>query len=146
MTLEELSCKLECQDLIIRYFVMLDSGPRATIPDLLFTEDGTMVGPGNNVAEGAALRERFAQLPKEFVPVHPTMNILITPTGPNTADGTAYVVAYNIFGKVDDVLPRPMPTTPNRVGIVQFQFRNTASGWRISQFKPNVPFIDDGRT
>ena len=144
MTLEELFCKQECQDLIVRYFMLLDTGPRSKAVDL-FSDDGKMIVPGGP-AEGVPPGLLFGNLPQEFVPIHLATNIWITPTGPDTAEASTYVVAYNLFGKVDDALPRKMPPTPSRIGKIDFKFRKTAAGWRISQFKPNAAFIDDGLT
>lgn len=145
MTLEDVSCTLACQALMVRYFTALDGGDRSKVADL-FAEDGKMDSPRGGAISGPAIRERLMALPPEFVPVHLAANLLVTPTGPDTADGSAYVVAYNMFGKVDEALPRPMPTNPSRIGTVDFKFRKTASGWRIALFKPNVAFIDDGKT
>lgn len=142
---EQTSCKLECQDLISQYFIALDSGARDKAAEL-FTDDGAMVSPRGNVSGQTAIRARLTSLPAEFVPVHLITNIVITPTATDSAQGMAYVVAYNMFGKVDDVLPRKMPAAPSRIGTVGFKFRKTAAGWRITEFRPNTPFIDDGQT
>lgn len=145
MTPEQVSCKLACQDLIIRYFVSIDSGAGSKAADL-FADDGAMVSPRGSASGKDAIRARLANIPAEFVPVHLATNVIITPTGPDTADGRAYVVAYNMFGKIDDVLPRKMPAAPSRIGTIDFKFRKTAEDWRIAEFKPNTPFIDDGQT
>ena len=142
MTIDDLICKQECHDLVVRYFTLLDTGPRSKAPEL-FTDDGRMMTTGE---EGADPREMFSRLPAEFVPIHLTSNILITPTGPDTAEGETYGVAYNMMGKVDDVLPRAMPQTPNRIGKLLFEFRKTAGGWRIYRFKAGHRFVDDGLT
>ena len=142
MTPEEQNCKLECHDLIVRYFTILDTGPRSSIGEI-FTDDGKMLttNPG-----GADPREMFTKLPAEFVPIHLTSNIVVNQTGPTTAEGEAYVIAYNMMGKVDDALPRVMPDTPNRIGKILFEFHKTDKGWRMFRFKPGHRFVDDGRT
>lgn len=146
MTFEDVSCTLACQDLMVGYFTALDSGDRSKVADL-FADDGKMDSPrGGAISGAAAIRERLSALPREFVPVHLAANLRVSATGPDTADGSAYVVAYNMIGKLDDTLPRPMPANPSRIGTVDFKFRRTAAGWRISLFKPNVAFIDDGKT
>ena len=141
MTPDERDCKLECSDLVIRYFTILDTGPRSSIGEI-FADDGKMVR-GDNLLDP---REAFANVPAEFVPIHLVMNVLISPTGPSTATGEAYVVAYNMRGKVDDTLPRKMPPTPNRIGKMGFDFRKTDKGWRIYRQTPLHHFVDDGLT
>jgi len=145
MNLDELTCKVECQELVARYFILLDRGPRAELPNL-FTDDPKFITPDGNVTEGGAVHGLLTHMPENFVPVHLAVNVVITPAGPDAAEGLCYGVAYNMFGKADDVLPRKMPNTPNRIGKIDFRFRKTAKGWRISQFKVNVAFIDDGLT
>ena len=143
MNLDELVCKVECQELIARYFNILDSGPRSEAADL-FTQDGRMFVTGDD--DGAPPAAMFAALPQEFVPVHLATNVVITSAGPDAAEGIAYAVAYNMFGKADDALPRRMPPTPSRIGKVLFSFKKTPSGWRISTFRPLAAFVDDGLT
>ena len=143
MNSAELICKVECQELIARYFNILDSGPRTDAVEL-FTQDGRMFVTDDK--EGAPPADMFAALPPQFVPVHLATNVVITPAGPDAAEGIAYAVAYNIFGGADDALPRRMPPTPSRIGRVQFSFKRTPAGWRISAFRPLTAYIDDGLT
>ncbi|HWU24932.1 MAG TPA: nuclear transport factor 2 family protein [Rhizomicrobium sp.] len=143
MTLDEMTCKLECHDLIVRYFTIIDTGPRSNIKDV-FSEDGRIMTLGGD--GGVDPVAAFNGLSPEFVPIHATSNILVTPTGPDTAVGEAYVTAFNMFGKVDDILPRKMPPTPNRIGKILFEFRKTPVGWRIYRFKSGHRFVDDGLT
>lgn len=141
MTLEELTCKQECQDMVIRYFTILDLGPRSSIGDI-FTEDGMLVR-GDRILDP---RQAFQQMGEDVVPIHFAINIVVDPTGPTTAEGTAYTVAYNMRGKPDDKLPRVMPPTPSRIGKMHFEFRKTPAGWRIYRQTGLHRFVDDGLT
>ena len=143
MSPEEVVCKLECQDLVSRYFRFLDRGPRSDIGQI-FTEDAKMGASGD--FNGIHPTQAFSTLPAEFTPTHLATNILITPTGPDTATGEAYCVAYNTFGSPDDVLPRKMPDHPNRIGVVLFKFGKTPDGWRIAEFDVETAAYDDGAT
>jgi hypothetical protein len=141
MNADEIVCRLACQELIIRYFTILDTGPRASIGEIA-TDEGVMTREGGDLD----LRAAFAGLPAEFVPIHLTHNILVKQTGADTAEGECYVTAFNMMGKADDPVPRPMPATPNRIGKTRFQFRKTGEGWRIQRFTAGERFVDDGKT
>jgi hypothetical protein len=89
------------------------------------------------------LRGFMKKLPAGFYPVHLLTNIVINQTGPDTAEGTGYGIAYNILGKEDDAIPRPMPATPSRIGKTLYKFRKTADGWKICETRIPPAFIDD---
>jgi hypothetical protein len=135
---EEQSCKLECHDLIVRFFTIIDTGPLASFKDL-FTEDGKLLRGGAGFDPGPLVTGR----PNNMFPIHLVTNMLVTQTGPETADGEAYVVAYNMKGDPADTLPRKMPQTPNRIGKSIFEFRKTAAGWRIFSQTNGHHFVDD---
>jgi hypothetical protein len=140
MTLDEVICKLECRELVIKLMRSLDTHDKELWHSVLADDAKRHYGNSKNKDD---LHKFWDLLPKGFYPVHLVTNITITPTGPDTAEGVAYGVAYNIFGKEDDPLPRPMPKTPSRVGRTNYTFRKTSAGWRISATEIPPAFIDD---
>jgi hypothetical protein len=139
-TLEDLICKSDCRELIIKMNAALDTQDEALF-DSVMTEDARRFY--GNEKEGTLLRGFMRKLPAGFFPTHLLNNIMITPTGPDTAEGSCYGTAYNILGRADDALPRPMPATPSRVGKSSFKFRKTADGWRIAATIGKAAFLDD---
>jgi len=138
-------CVKECTDLITKYFLYLDYGPRSEAPDL-FTEDGRQGRVGQSHEGKEAIRAAFARLPETLSPIHLVTNIMITPQGPEKAVGMAYIVAYNLRADPSEPMPRKMPPTPSRIGKGDFEFRKTADGWRIAAFVPGTAKVDDGLT
>lgn len=139
MNVDELSCKSECDELMARYFVSLDAGERDRLIDL-FTDDAAMPRPGGGGQGKPAIRELVMSLPANFKPVHLAVNRIVTRTGPDTASGLAYVVTYNMFAKEGETPPLPIPQTPTGIGKINFEFRRTPEGWRITKFQPQGGF------
>jgi hypothetical protein len=111
--LAALACKLECQDLIIRHGAALDRGDGAA-GAALFVEDAKVSsGPGR---ADISVAEYWARPVEDFTFYRPRVitNIVITPAGPDTAEGSAYVTM------------RDVPDMAWR-----YEFRKTDLGWRI---------------
>jgi SnoaL-like domain len=116
VSVETLLCKMECQDLIFRYAVALDS--EAGMEALgMWCADGRIVRPdGTEISGTAGIRKTIESIPlKSFAPRILT-NVVVTPTGENTAEGFAYLT-----------LPGDMPKVE-----WHFEFRKSDTGWRIS--------------
>lgn len=139
MNIEELTCKIECQELISQYFVKLDAGAHDELADL-FVDDAVMPRPGGAAEGKAAIRVLFASLPPNFRPVHIGVNQIITQTGPDTADGITYSIVYNMLANEGHSPPLMFPPLPTAIGKIAFGFRKTADGWRISSFAPQAGF------
>jgi hypothetical protein len=140
MTLEELSCKAECQDLALKLFSAIDAHDK-TIWDSVVTEDAQQVVPGG---APSPLSDTWEVFPANFVPVHIVTNVIITPTGSDTADGILHTTAYHIYAGPGDGGTRPMPSTPSGVGKMGLGFTRTSAGWRISELRLMLPIFDDG--
>jgi len=143
---EELSCRLECQNLLINFFGALDRRDQALWASTL-TDDAKQHSPRH---PGGALdmKKHWAMVSAktDFFPTHIITNIVITPTGPDTAEGNMHGTAWNTFGSSTDTLPRPMLDRPSRIGLTKVKFRKTDKGWRISDFIGSAPYLDCGRT
>jgi hypothetical protein len=124
---DALSCKIECQELIIRHGAALDHG-NASEGIALFVE-GTKVigGPGRG---DISLEQYWDRPVEDFTYYSPRIitNIVITPTGTDTAEGIAYVTM------------RDIPDS-----LWRYKFLKTDQGWRISvrteEFIANPPHI-----
>jgi len=116
VTIDELICKMECQELILHHARCLDEGSLAESQSL-FTEDATMIGPSGEKIRVADRNE--AEMRRVTANLKPRIltNIVITPTGPNTAKAFSYIT-----------LPRP--NLPQ--GEWHYELRKTDKGWRIS--------------
>ena len=143
---EELSCRMDCHDLIINFFGALDRRDKALWASTL-TDDARQHSPRH--PNGALLmKDHWAMVSAktDFFPTHIITNIVIVPTGPDTAEGNMHGTAWNTFGNSEDKLPRPMLDKPSRIGLTHVKFCKTNKGWRISDFIGNVPYLDCGRT
>jgi hypothetical protein len=132
MNLEELACKIACQDLLVRFCLALDAGRNADAA-ALFSDDVTLVFPTGEVT-GAAARTFIENRWPEIVTRHIMTNMLIETTGPDIAKGYAYILVYRVPREPSSV-PRPLPSAPNAAGDWDIQFKKTPAGWRISRYE-----------
>jgi hypothetical protein len=140
MTLEHLTCKAECEAAVLRLFAGIDNHDRELWASA-FTDNATQGAPGR---ESSPAHATWALLPENFRPVHIITNMMVTPTGANSADGIALTTAYHIYTTPNDPPVRPMPETPSGVGKIGFGFTKTAAGWRINELRLMLPIFDDG--
>ena len=140
MSDEQLSSKLECQDLLFRFGAALDRGANADAADL-FAEGARLGAPDGTFAEGDAVREALMKRPSTLVTRHLVTNLVVTPTGPDTADGIAYVMNYRVMSEDRDNTPHPLPESPGGVGEWRLAFRKTAAGWRLSSLETVPVFV-----
>ena len=122
MSVDDLVCKMDCQELILHHARCLDEGDREGAATS-YTDDAQMVGPTGEVLSAAEAGGRLR--PDLIVALKPRIvtNLVVTPTGPDTAEAFAYVT-----------LPRAQ--FPH--GEWHYKLRKTADGWRISWFKALV--------
>jgi hypothetical protein len=143
---DELTCRLDCQTAVINFFGALDRKDEALWATTL-TDDAKQHSPRH---PGGALNMKdhwkMYKSHTDFFPTHILTNFVITPTGPDTAEGRMHGTAWNTKGASTDTLPRPMLDKPSRIGLTLLKFRKTDTGWRISDFIGNPPYLDCGRT
>lgn len=121
MTLEDLICKAECQDLILRHARHLDECNFAESKQS-YTADAVMVTPTGAEVKIADMGDDTLRRAATGLKPRIVTNILITPTGPDTADGFAYVT-----------LPRKLVSQ----GEWLYKFRKTDQGWRVCWYRAN---------
>jgi hypothetical protein len=146
MTLEELSCKIHCQEAVVHFFGALDRREKDLWASTL-TDDAKQHSPRH--PDGfITMKDHWDRVMAkgDFFPTHILSNIAVTQTGPDTAEATVHSTAWNTYGNADDTLPRKMLDMPSRIGRMIVKFRKTESGWRISDFIGHATYLDCGRT
>jgi hypothetical protein len=146
MTLEEVACKLLCQEAVVNFFGALDRREKALWATTL-TDDARQVSPRH--PDGfITMKEHWDRVmaKTDFFPTHILSNFAVTQTSADTAEATVHSTAWNTYGSPDDALPRKMLDMPSRIGRLIVKFRKTESGWRISEFVGGMPYLDCGRT
>ena len=119
MSLNELICKMECQELIFQHARRLDEGAYADAKHA-YTADAVMVVPtGEEMKIAEIPLEAMAKAGANLKPRIVT-NLVVTVAGPDTAKAFAYVT-----------LPRQLVAQ----GEWHYDLRRTDAGWRISRFK-----------
>jgi hypothetical protein len=148
MNLEEVTCKLACQEAIINFFGALDRKEKDLWASTI-TDDAKQWSPRH---PGGFLEMKnhweMVMSKKDFFPTHIVTNIVIKQTGPDTAFGSFHGTAWNVFGDAADKLPRKMLDMPSRVGRSCLGFRKVGNEWRISDFnlEGSQTYLDCGRT
>jgi len=118
MTLDDLICKMECQDLILRHARHLDAGELAE-SRTVYTHDAIIVGPtGQEIRQADIPDERLKQVTANLRPRIVT-NIMVTPTSLTTAKAFAYVT---------------LPRAEIPQGEWHYDLCKLDQGWRISRF------------
>jgi hypothetical protein len=140
MTPEELTCRAECQDLAMKLFEAIDTHDKA-LWDSALAPDAHQIAPGG---ANSPLGELWKMFPENFEPVHLVTNLVVTPTGPDTAKGILHSTAYHIYKNPGDPETLLMPETPSGIGRMGLSFTRTSNGWRISVLHGMLPIFDDG--
>lgn len=130
--------KDEIRDLRIRYSHLLD-GNRIDELDQVFAEDAVVevtVGRMEGLeAIKAGLKEAYALFDRDgrghYPFLHPIANHLIEPTGPDTAQGTCYLVDFETASKAD---PNPLLL----LGLYADEYRRIDGAWRITRSRLDV--------
>jgi ketosteroid isomerase-like protein len=133
MNFDELTSKVECEQLLARLCLALDRGDNAQAADF-FTEDAVLIMP-NGEAVGPAVRKVLEGRSATVFTRHILTNTVISQTSAEAADAQAYLTVYRVSGKADDVLPRRLPATPQTLGDWKIQLRKAATGWKISRYE-----------
>jgi hypothetical protein len=133
MSIDEIICKLECHDLLVKLASALDRGANDEAADF-FSDDGVLVTP-NGESVGPAVRQALAKRPANIITRHIFTNAIINPIDTQSAEGHAYILVYRVSREANDVLPRRLPSTPQGAGDWRIGFRKTATGWKISRYE-----------
>lgn len=133
MTLDDISCKIACTDLMVRLCDLLDKGENVAAAGL-FSEEAELLAPNGNVLRGAEVRAFLENRSPAIATRHVLSNVLITPGGPDTATVRAYILVYRVPRQEPDALPRALPATPQAVGDWDMDLVRTSNGWRIRRF------------
>jgi hypothetical protein len=136
MSLDELTAKLDCQDVINRFLGALDTRANADAASLM-TSDGVIVIPDGELA-GAELRESL--LHRTYVSRHVITNTVMTCLDAKTVQCQAYVMTYNVQPRPDEKPPWPMPPGPAAAGNWTILLVKGDEGWRISRIENEVVF------
>lgn len=124
-----------CRALILEFAACIDQRQPDRMRALL-ADDATFARPTapDVVIEGAeAIIATFRARPATVVTQHLNLNLRVTLTGPDTAEGESVVLLY--VASADDVLVpgKGRPTGLPLVGTWSDRFVRTATGWRFSQ-------------
>src|SRR5579864_460652 len=95
MSIDELICKLECQDVLVNLASALDRGANAEAA-AFFADDGLLIMPDGESTGAPAIRERLMQRPAHIATRHILTNIIVRPIDATTAEGQAYIVVYRV--------------------------------------------------
>lgn len=132
MTLEDLACKLACQDMLVRFCEALDGGGGAAD---YFTDDASMLTPTGETVQGADVKALVASRPTATIATrHIMSNVLVEPAGADRAKATATILVYRTPRQDPDVLPRPLPSTPQAVGEWSLELERRSGGWKIGRY------------
>jgi len=130
MTLEDLTCKIACGDLIVAFANAIDYSRYDEVA-ALFTGDGE-VARGDEVSRGPeAILATLQRRPADRITRHMVSNIRISRTSPDTAEGLSYVHLYRTTGQAED-FPLPLPA-PAACAEWRDRFVLTDEGWRIAR-------------
>lgn len=88
MHLDDLACKTACHDVLVRFCTALDTCDNVAAADL-FADDAQMVAPSGDTVHGTAIRAYFERRPTALITRHIMTNVLVEPTGPDTASARA---------------------------------------------------------
>ena len=136
--MDETEARRACEELIVRYTHIADFGPRETMVEL-FTDDAIWT---SNEATYDGRDEIDAFFSGHRPPTksrHVSSNMLVTLTGPDTAEGFSYFTLYRHTGekpRVPDLDGQPLI-----VGEYRDQFRLTDGGWKIARREADVGFV-----
>lgn len=115
MTLDDLICKMECEEVILNHARHLDLGELTKAREA-FTQDATFVTPTGETVRTADIKEEEQRVYTANLYPRIVTNIVVTPTGPDTADARCYIT-----------LPRDLIAQ----GEWLYKLRKTPEGWRI---------------
>jgi hypothetical protein len=119
MTLEELILKKEVEETILRHARNMDVGDNDAA-DAGFTADAIMEAPTGETLRVADIPRERSHATRAGLKPRIITNVVVTPTGPDTADAFCYVT-----------LPREkMPQ-----GEWHYKFVRTEAGWKIAHYK-----------
>jgi hypothetical protein len=131
---ERMVIERECERLIVAYTHLVDFGEAAKVAEL-FTGDGSWEGPNgasrgrDEVARAFANRQKMSSYRTSR---HVCSNVAISVTGPDTAEGTCYLVLYrHDKERGNPSAPPPTAGPPNLVGQYRDWFARTDEGWRF---------------
>lgn len=133
MTLDELICKVACQDMLVRFCDALDGGGAS--PADFFTEDASMVIPTGETVRGDEILGVLAKRPTATIATrHIMTNVLIDPVAADRARAAATILVYRVPRQDPDVLPRALPSTPQAVGAWNLELAKSGQEWKISHY------------
>lgn len=138
MSVEEIACRLACSDLLNSYGTYVDYFEYDRIVDL-FTEDGTVVLPDEEVRGRDAILALLHKRPADRFTRHIVSNVLIRPLSSDRAEGQSYILLYRAQGTPADGLPLRLPEGPAACAEWKAEFRRTGEGWRIARL--SIHFI-----
>lgn len=119
MTLDDLICKTECQELIFEHARHLDEMKIAESRNA-FSDDAIMVTPLGDEVRIADMPEAETRRVATNLKPRIVTNVVVKPTGPDTADGFAYIT-----------LPRKLVAQ----GEWHYKFRKFGKDWKITWYR-----------
>ncbi|WOX07025.1 nuclear transport factor 2 family protein [Microbulbifer pacificus] len=133
MNTQDLLTRLQCEEVLLNFFSLLDQGAR-TEAAALFDDNAVVIAPNGSELSGSAVRTFIESRPDTLVTRHLAANVSITPTGSDSAQATANITVYRVSRAEGDVPPFRLPQTPQAVGDLKIHFRKNGDGWLITKY------------
>ena len=130
-----------CEDLVLAYCDLVDSGMASLLPDL-FTDDAVFEVPPQAPWDRAEIERRFNKREgmSQRVSRHVLTNVRIEVVSEDEASGHCYYTLYRHDG---DGSGQPVPlSAPAAVGDYRDRFRRTPNGWRIAYRVGTAAFVN----
>ncbi|WP_066554671.1 nuclear transport factor 2 family protein [Croceicoccus bisphenolivorans] len=132
MNIEDLSCKIGCQDALVALCSALDAGDNDAAADL-FTDDGVLILPTGE-KRGAEVRAALNARSSTITTCHIMTNVLVTPRSATEASAAATITVYRVQTEGNASASLTLPETPQAIGEWGIDLRLTPDGWRISRY------------
>lgn len=139
MSIEDLTCKLACNDLLVRLCTALDSGDNDAAADC-FAEDAVLELPAGE-KRGPEVRAVLNARPASVTTRHVMTNVIVEPEGEACARGAGYILVYRVPTAADSARPLALPATPQAAGDWRISFVDTPRGWRISRYSASEVMV-----
>ena len=140
LTLQQLSDIQACHDLVVDCALVIDE---SRYDDLarIFSADGVFARPtvpDEPIVGCDAIIGAFKKRPVNRIGQHLVMNIRVTLTGQDTAEGTSSIMLYMTDAEAPFENGKGRRATGPLLGVYKDRYVRTADGWRIADRRGRV--------
>lgn len=136
MTNDDFVAEFACTKLALACYSLMDQGRYEASADL-FADDATWVRGGTPVTGKPAILAALHKRSPDDLSRHLITNVVVTRTGPDTAEATACFAPYR--GRRAEAGPAPLGEL-DMVGDLAYRFVRVAGEWRIAHLQPSPVF------